>query len=80
MNIETATRRGGYRSGAGNRKDDVATIKLDDDMRRMLNIIVGSARMVRGEKVSHRQIVKELIAARWAELDETWHEDADAET
>lgn len=71
--------RGGHRPGAGNRKEDVSTIKLDGDMRSMLNSIVGNARILRGERVSHRQIVKELIEERWAELDQGWQGDAERE-
>lgn len=75
--MTTTTKHGGWRPGAGNRKDDVSTIILDDDMRRMLNIIVGHERGLRGEKVSHKQVVKELILARYGQLDEGWQSDAE---
>lgn len=80
MATETSERRwGGPRKGAGNIKDDVRTITLDDDMRMMLNIIVRHARMLRGDKVSHKQIVKELIEARWSELDDQYQAEANNE-
>lgn len=65
-------RRGGARPGSGNIKDDVSTIILDGDMRRMLNIIVLHERSQRNEKLSHTQIARELIEARWQELDRAW--------
>lgn len=68
--------RGGSRAGAGTR-DDVQWIELDLETRQMLNILVKEARMLRGEKLSHRQVVKELIAERYGERDAAWAADMD---
>lgn len=72
---QSRTKPGGARAGAGTR-DDVRWIELDEDARQMLNILVKEARMLRGSKLSHRQIVKELIAERYGGRDAAWAADA----
>jgi hypothetical protein len=63
-NMEGKTRHGGKRPGAGTR-NDARILSLDDETRQMLNALVARQRGVIGEKISHTDVVKDLIKAAW---------------
>ncbi|HEU5013937.1 MAG TPA: hypothetical protein VFT66_15560 [Roseiflexaceae bacterium] len=73
---------GGRRAGSGHIRDDVTSIVFDKapDLatRQMLNVLVARARGVRNNpRISHKQIVAELVRAAYEELEQDGAEEWD---